>query len=1073
MATIAASAFNDASARSAGEAMTINSGAVWTVRTDGRVHVNAPASNTGSLGSVTINEGELVWDSRNIRWLPFNTGTGNVPTIGTTISQGAVSGYFLGVWASKTVANTAVGAAMPTSGFIKFREVTGGSFSSGALSGIGASATGPDVQGWMSIPHDAAANFTVPRLGKHTARGGRFFLENTNGSVGQIFQVPTEGSGAMYAPGLWVEAGVGTDVYEYWPGLYSSTNGWAHQHIGEAEGQSDARQKFLKILAGGQLQMGETYTQDSTYASLAAQASTYAGIAYSGTYTWSNDVITVYYASGHLLEVGQQTGLDFTSGSGVDGIFTVLEVLSPYYFTVSAAGSGTGGNVTIRPGATITFTAHLQNIGEKVYLTPSTGTLPAGEYEIYAVTSANAYLIKYPHTAALTSGSVTSIHSLTITFTAHTLAVGNKVYLDFTSGDGIDGVYTIKTVVDANNYRINFPHSVTTSGNVTMRRQIGYVAPSGLRTWIPSNILNECATGARATNTVPNTTIASRPEWTTTSAGAIDLEYVYGCSGYPNFAQPFGVRLRNCAFFDTLIISECATALDVEDAHTSMQGAIDTTTLALTSNFAGGIIKNGKFQRGNAPGTNDHSTSISYCKDLTLDGVQSGIIQYARSSGLPFYLAYCDGVKLKNSRSINGNVNLVACTKFTAENHDHCDRYTGRTNATTGYYAFVAGSGCADIKIDGVSFGFGGTIEDCHPYSGIIQYTASQRVKVRNIGSRNSKLSGGVWAPNAYGPAYIVNTGGNNNTVKIQRLYLDKVRTAPFNNINSDKNMLYESVFGGLYVWSTKALLSLAHADLNGQIKGIEEIHLTTGQASVYGTHFIDFFMGIGFGRFVLCMNEPTAETETQFTMVSGTEKFNSAGGILMGVIGDQAIWEDNVFRKGHTGFVNVAPTMTGGTIGNYTVEYQIDTGSGYSESWSTLNGTNLSSISVDPSIGFKMKIRVTTTTTNTTAITSIRVDTITTAADQAANLYDLDTNTFSLTNLPSGVEVRVRQGSKTLSQSQSVTGGVFSFNHALAGKMIKAQMTLPGYTFEDIVWTLTDSDVSLPITYSPDPSYI
>ena len=302
---------------------------------------------------------------------------------------------------------------------------------------------------------------------------------------------------------------------------------------------------------------------------------------------------------------------------------------------------------------------------------------------------------------------------------------------------------------------------------------------------------------------------------------------------------------------------------------------------------------------------------------------------------------------------------------------------------------------------------------------------------------------------------------------------MDKVRTAPFNNTNSDKNMFYESVMGGLYVWSTKALLSLAHADLNGQIKGIEEIHLTTGQASVYGTHFIDFFMGTGLGRFVLCMNEPTIETTSQFTMVSGTAKWNSSGGILMGVIGNQAIWEDNVFRKGHTGFVNATPTMAGGTIGNYTLEYQIDTGSGYSGSWSTLSGANLSAISIDPAIGFKMKIRVTTTTTNTTAITSIRVDTITTAAAQAANLYDLDTNIFTLTNLPSGVEVRVRQGSKTLAQSQSVTSGVFSFNHALAGKMIKAQMTLPGYTFEDIIWTLTDSDISLPITYSPDPSYI
>jgi hypothetical protein len=133
MATISANAYNDAATRTAGEAITITTGAVWTVRTDYRVHANAPASNLGSLAAVTVTEGRFEWDSRNVRWLAYNTGTGNVPAIGTSIVQGGVSGYLLGVWASKTVAQTAVGAAMPASGFIKLREVTGGTYTSGAL----------------------------------------------------------------------------------------------------------------------------------------------------------------------------------------------------------------------------------------------------------------------------------------------------------------------------------------------------------------------------------------------------------------------------------------------------------------------------------------------------------------------------------------------------------------------------------------------------------------------------------------------------------------------------------------------------------------------------------------------------------------------------------------------------------------------------------------------------------------------------------------------------------------------------------------------------------------------------
>ncbi|MBV5331312.1 hypothetical protein JZU69_02665, partial [bacterium] len=129
---------------------------------------------------------------------------GNVPTIGTTITQGGVSGYLLGVWASLASAPTAVAAAMPASGFIKFREVSNGTFSSGALSGIGASATGPDVQGWMEVVYDQAANITLTRLNKHTTRGGRFYLDNTTGVLGQTFQVPTNGSNS-YPVGAWIE----------------------------------------------------------------------------------------------------------------------------------------------------------------------------------------------------------------------------------------------------------------------------------------------------------------------------------------------------------------------------------------------------------------------------------------------------------------------------------------------------------------------------------------------------------------------------------------------------------------------------------------------------------------------------------------------------------------------------------------------------------------------------------------------------------------------------------------------------------------------------------------------------
>ena len=60
--------------------------------------------------------------------------------------------------------------------------------------------------------------------------------------------------------------------------------------------------------------------------------------------------------------------------------------------------------------------------------------------------------------------------TLTVTATAHGLIVGSSVNLDFTTGTGLDGVYTVVTVADANTFTITTVASTTTSGNVTLLR---------------------------------------------------------------------------------------------------------------------------------------------------------------------------------------------------------------------------------------------------------------------------------------------------------------------------------------------------------------------------------------------------------------------------------------------------------------------------------------------------------------------------------------------------------------------------------------------------------------------------
>ncbi len=79
---------------------------------------------------------------------------------------------------------------------------------------------------------------------------------------------------------------------------------------------------------------------------------------------------------------------------------------------------------------------------------------------------------------------------------------------------------------------------------------------------------------------------------------------------------------------------------------------------------------------------------------------------------------------------------------------------------------------------------------------------------------------------------------------------------------------------------------------------------------------------------------------------------------------------------------------------------------------------------------------------------------------------------TKTFTGLPSGTEVRVRRGSKTLATDGNVTTGSYVFSYTPDDKTASVQFTLPGYVFEDITVTLNATNQELPIVSAPDPSY-
>jgi len=82
--------------RIGGETLILQEGAELTIRTDTRWNANSPASMLGSLGSQTVTWGKLIYDATDVRWLAYDTGSGNVPAVNTSITQGGVTGILLG-----------------------------------------------------------------------------------------------------------------------------------------------------------------------------------------------------------------------------------------------------------------------------------------------------------------------------------------------------------------------------------------------------------------------------------------------------------------------------------------------------------------------------------------------------------------------------------------------------------------------------------------------------------------------------------------------------------------------------------------------------------------------------------------------------------------------------------------------------------------------------------------------------------------------------------------------------------------------------------------------------------------
>ncbi len=595
---------------------------------------------------------------------------------------------------------------------------------------------------------------------------------------------------------------------------------------------------------------------------------------------------------------------------------------------------------------------------------------------------------------------------------------------------------------------------------------IGDLPVSGCKVRIPNILLKSAATASRASDSVPNATLATRPDFTVTNAGQIDVEYATGHWQW-NLGQAYSVSLKYFGYFDQTTITECATSIVLEKvANGNYTIAGDVPALVLTSNFAGFTATDCKFGRSGTIAANDYGTSVSLCNNMTWTRCHfQGRTLRTNAAAYPANFSQCNGVTLDDCVIIGSGVQFPTCLNVTCNNTQYADGFVGTssgTNAPVGALMFTAYT--SNVIVSG--FSWYTAVANVHVDTCVVYLSAALNVKVRNIGTRVSPLNGG--SSNAI--LYLLNDVGNSANIKVQRCYMNNVATRLILNVNSTKGVVVENCSGD-YADTD------AQAALNVLVKNVGCASWPTSGASIYGTIWYHIFTSVSAGRLGLAFNEPTAEyvsyVTTNFTTsATGTSGFNSNGGLALINNGDSCIFEFPYTIIGIDSFQNVAPTVTTST--NMSIEYQIDTGSGWS-AWKTFNAANLSAETVDEVAGFKFKIRATATATNAANIlTAVYCLTNSSAAAQDI-LYPLDVNTVTFTGLQTGSDVVIYEAGTSNVLDDVDANPTTSWGYVYSGAdTIDVGVFKAGYVpFFIRNLAITTTDASIPVAQVADRAYI
>lgn len=650
-------------------------------------------------------------------------------------------------------------------------------------------------------------------------------------------------------------------------------------------------------------------------------------------------------------------------------------------------------------------------------------------------------------------------------------------------------VYIEKTVWWADYEFYSNAWTTTTTGTDATRWKVVWIDANGLvrigNSWAATNwytpiawlkvviwnvFLENCTTATRTANVIPNATIATRYDFTTTGWWVVNIDKC-NMAWYLSCTQAYSVNISNSWFVDAILLSEIATPMTFSKVWVwnKPTTALLVSPLTMSLCFAGWTFTDCVWSRVSMAASWAHTLTISDIDWFTFvrNTVRANTIR-GNATTYSINATRNKNCTRTNPTIIQGSMTFTTCDNITITDTIYCEAVSGTTVTTYAWYVRLLTTNTINCTISWLTI----PVTNTQPYTALLAVTTGcNNNKLRSIWTRVSPLT--LWSANACWLIYSVASACFNT--KIQRVYCSNTRTGIMTWDNSCKWLIEENVF-----WDYADAVDVM-AVLNMERKGMGWTGALTAQTSIYGTHWRDWFISTTVGRIAILMNEATSKTTWQVTL-SSWAAFTSAGWLYMPVIWMSTTFTMPNYMLWHTGFSNTALIMAWGTATNYTYYYQIDKNdwAWYSALSAWLTATTLwTSLSwltgISASLWFKLKLTITTSTTNATAITSVYLVTTSTTTTQDFQ-YPLDVASVEITWLIPWTEIHAYLWNDPSTNTQisvvESSWSTYTFTQAYSWQGGYITIVKQWLKYLKIPITYSSSNVSIPVFQQVDLAY-